>query len=71
MNIANAEDFDRYSVSQTNGLVDHGFDPPGKLDSGRGAPSYASGYGNGRAGEHSLPRNHMFDIEEDNEDQFE
>ena len=25
--------------------MDHGFDPPGKLDSGRGANSYASGYG--------------------------
>ena len=65
MNIVNMnEEFDRYSV-------DHGFDPPTKMDSGRGAGSYASGYGGRGANEHSLPRNHMFDIEEDNEDQFD
>jgi hypothetical protein len=52
---------------------DNGFDPPTKLDSGRGnTNSFAgSGYMN-RGGESvAMGQNAMFDIEEDNEDQFE
>jgi hypothetical protein len=48
-----------------------GFDPPTKLDSGRGnTNSFA---GSGYMGREAVPfaRDHMFDIEEDNEDQFE
>lgn len=54
-------------------LQDNGFDPPTKQDSGRGISTTfgGSGYMN-RMGENlTLPHNHMFDIEEDNEDLFE
>ena len=64
MNIINMDE-------QSN--LDNGFDPPTKVDSGRGISTTfgGSGYIN-RLGENmSLPQNHMFDIEEDNEDLFE
>ena len=50
-----------------NNTTDHGFDPPTKMDSGRGNTSFV-----GR-GQEPIPlaNNNMFDIEEDNEDQFE
>ena len=47
-------------------MFDHGFDRPGKLDSGRGI---SSGFNKNRAvDQFSLPHSHMFDLEEDNED---
>jgi|TARA_B100000780_G_C20886455_1_gene352762 hypothetical protein len=68
MNIANFDEFDQYSNGNNGNLFDHGFDPPAKLDSGRGV---SSGFNkNSAADQFSLPQNHMFDIEEDNEDQF-
>ena len=53
--------------------IDNGFEPPTKLDSGRGNTNSFAGSGYiGRGGESiPLPHNNMFDIEEDNEDQFE
>ena len=63
MNIGNFDDFDQYS---NGNQFDHGFDPPTKLDSGRGV---SSGFNkNSAVDAFSLPQNHMFDIEEDNED---
>jgi hypothetical protein len=52
---------------------DNGFDPPTKLDSGRGNTNSFAGSGYmGRGNESvAMAQNHMFDIEEDNEDQFE
>ena len=46
-------------------IVDHGFDPPGPLDSGRGVQNY------GCFSNQQMGVNHMFDIEEDAEDQFD
>uniref|UniRef100_A0A7S3CQM7 Uncharacterized protein n=1 Tax=Strombidium rassoulzadegani TaxID=1082188 RepID=A0A7S3CQM7_9SPIT len=53
------------------GIVDHGFDPPQlNIDSGRGRSQNMGGFV--RNGDNmSLPHNHMFDIEEDVEDQLE
>jgi hypothetical protein len=66
MNIINMDD-------QSN--VDNGFDPPTKQDSGRGVSTTfgaGSGYAATRGNENiPLPHNHMFDIEEDNEDMFD
>ena len=70
MNIGNFDDFDQYSNGNNHpgNQYDHGFDPPTKMDSGRGV---SSGFNKNRAVDgFSLPHNHMFDIEEDNEDQF-
>ena len=69
MNFNNLDDIDQYS----NG-IDHGFDPPQipqKIDSGRGgtASMTGGGYRNGEGVQ--MQQNHMFDIEEDNEDQFD
>lgn len=50
---------------------DNGFDAPTKLDSGRGnTNTFASSGYMGREAV-TFARDHMFDIEEDNEDQFE
>ena len=64
MNIINMDD-------QSN--IDNGFDPPTKQDSGRGISTTfgGSGYINRHGENLPLPQNHMFDIEEDNEDMFE
>lgn len=69
MNIGNFDDFDQYSNGNNGGnQYDHGFDPPTKLDSGRGV---SSGFNKNSAVDgFPLPHHHMFDIEEDNEDQF-
>lgn len=50
-----------------NGVYDHGFDPP--KDSGRGTGSLPGGYN--RNDILHLQQNHMFDIEEDAEDQLD
>jgi len=65
MNIINIDD--------QNSNFDHGFDPPTKIDSGRGNTTSfgGSGYMN-RGGENiHLGQHDMFDIEEDAEDQFD
>ena len=64
MNIVNMDD------CNTGSQFDAGFDPPTKLDSGRGNTNSFAGSGYiGRGGESiALNQNHMFDIEEDNED---
>ena len=69
MNIGNFDDFDQYSNGNAGNQYDHGFDPPTKLDSGRGV---SSGFNKNSAVDgFSLPHNQMmFDIEEDAEDQF-
>ena len=63
MKVLNMDD-----LKPTQNTTDHGFDPPSaKMDSGRGNNSFM-----GRV-EPGMPSaaNQMFDIEEDNEDQFE
>jgi hypothetical protein len=68
MNLENLDEFDQFSNGNVgaNSLYDHGFDPPTKMDSGRGTNSLPGGFNRNDV---SLPQNHMFDIEEDAEDQ--
>lgn len=68
------KDEKRHSKVEDQGSVfDNNQDPPTKLDSGRGNTTSfgGSGYFNRGQDNITLPQNHMFDIEEDNEDQFE
>lgn len=61
------------NIDDQNSNFDHGFDPPTKIDSGRGNTTSfgGSGYIN-KGGENvHLVGTNMFDIEEDNEDLFE
>lgn len=66
MNLENLEEFDQFSSGNQGVVYDHGFDPPAKMDSGRGTNSLPGGFNRNDVG---LPQNHMFDIEEDAEDQ--
>jgi hypothetical protein len=61
------------NIDDQNSNYDNGFDPPTKIDSGRGNTTSfgGSGYINRGGDNVQLTHNNMFDIEEDNEDQFE
>ena len=58
------------NIDDQNSNFDHGFDPPTKIDSGRGNTTSfgGSGYMNRGGDNVHLGQNNMFDIEEDNED---
>ena len=44
MNLENFEDFDQFSSGNQGNVYDHGFDPPAKMDSGRGTNSLPGGF---------------------------
>lgn len=68
------DDDGNINIDDQNSNCDVGGDAPTKLDSGRintNTNSFGGSIYMGRGEAMHLPQNHMFDIEEDNEDLFE